>query len=117
MQKLIGVEFDQKPNDVEIYKSGVDRVISAVETEKVDSQTGEKRVVWVCDIDRYTLLEYVYFQESNYERTLSLINEASEIAANANKYADTVSAENEQLNVQLTQTQLALTEVFELMLG
>ena len=88
MQKLIGVEYDAKPNDIEIYKTGVDVTLSAVETEKVDSQTDEKRTVWICDIDRYTLLEYVYYQQSNYEKALATANEASEVAANADKKAE-----------------------------
>lgn len=89
MQKFIGVEYDKKPNDVEIYKTGVDITISAVETEKVDSQTGETRIVWICDIDRYTLLEYIYYQQNKYNT----------------------------LQNELTQTQVGLVEVYELVLG
>lgn len=89
MQKLIGVEFDKKPNDIEIYKTGADVVLSAVETTKTDGQNGEERVVWVCDIDRYTLLEYVYYQQ--------------------NKYST--------LQSELTQAQIGLVEVYELVLG
>lgn len=88
MQKLIGVEYDKKPNDIEIYKTGVDITLSAVETEKVDSQTGEERTVWICDIDRYTLLEYIYYQQSNYEKTLAVANEAGQVAANASDIAN-----------------------------
>ena len=88
MQKLTGVEYDKKPNDIEIYKTGVDITLSAVETEKVDSQTGETRTVWVCDIDRYTLLEYVYYQQGNYEKTLAVANEAGQVAANASEVAN-----------------------------
>lgn len=89
MQKLTGVEYDKKPNDIEIYKTGVDITLSAVETEKVDSQTGETRIVWICDIDRYTLLEYIYYQQSNYNT----------------------------LQNELTQAQIGLVEVYELVLG
>lgn len=88
MQKLTGVEYDKKPNDIEIYKTGVDITLSAVETEKVDSQTGETRTVWICDIDRYTLLEYVYYQQANYEKTLAVANEAGQVAADANETAN-----------------------------
>lgn len=89
MQKFVGVEYDHKPNDVEIYKTGVDIIVSCVETQKTDTQTGEQKVVWICDVDRYTLLEYVYYQQNQY-------------------------AAFEQ---DLTQTQVGLTEVYELILG
>lgn len=89
MQKLTGVEYDKKPNDIEIYKTGVDITLSAVETEKVGSQIGETRTVWVCDIDRYTLLEYIYYQQNKYNT----------------------------LQNELTQVQVGLVEVYELVLG
>ena len=89
MQKFIGVEYDKKPNDVEIYKTGVDITISAVETEKVDKQTGETKIIWICDIDRYTLLEYAYYQQNKYNT----------------------------LQSELTQAQIGLVEVYELVLG
>lgn len=95
MQQFIGVEYDHKPNDVEIWKSGVDVTLSAVETEKQDEQTGETRIVWICDIDRYTLQEYIYFQQSNYEEALRIANkanvtanEAKEIAQTGNEYTE-----------------------------
>ena len=89
MQKFVGVEYDHKPNDVEIYKTGVDVIVSCVETEKTDPQTQEVRTVWICDVDRYTLLEYVYYQQSKYD------------------------------NIQrdVTQTQVGLIEVYELLMG
>ncbi|MDD4533362.1 MAG: hypothetical protein PHC48_02675 [Prevotella sp.] len=89
MQKFIGVEYDKKPNDIEIYKTGADITISAVETEKIDQQTGETKTIWICDIDRYTLLEYVFYQQ--------------------NKYST--------LQSELTQAQFGLAEVYELVIG
>ena len=89
MQKLVGVEFGFKPNDVEIYKTGVDVIVNCVETQKTDTQTGEQKVVWICDVDRYTLLEYVYYQQNQYTA----------------------------FEQDLTQTQIGLTEVYELILG
>lgn len=89
MQQFIGVEYDHKPNDVEIWKSGVDVTLSAVETEKQDEQTGETRIVWICDIDRYTLQEYIYFQQSNYEEALRIANEANVTANEAKEIAQT----------------------------
>lgn len=89
MQQFRGVEYDHKPNDVEIWKSGVDVTLSAVETEKQDEQTGETRIVWICDIDRYTLQEYIYFQQSNYEEALRIANEANVTANEAKEIAQT----------------------------
>lgn len=87
MQQLRGVEYDYKPNNVEVWKSGVDVTLSAVETEKVDERAGGKRIVWVCDIDRYTLQEYIYFQQSNYEEALRIANEANTTANKAKEIA------------------------------
>lgn len=92
MQQFRGVEYDHKPNNVEVWKSGVDVTLSAVETEKVDEQAGGKRIVWVCDIDRYTLQEYIYFQQSNYEEALRIANEAN---ATANKAKEIAQAGND----------------------
>ena len=88
MQQFRGVEYDHKPNDVEVWKSGVDVTLNAVETEKIDEQSGDKRTVWICDIDRYTLQEYIYFQQSNYEEALRIANEAKEIAQTGNEYTE-----------------------------
>ncbi len=93
MQKFTGVEFSQKPAEVEVYKSGVDVFTSRVETKKTDEQTGEERTVWVCDVERYSLQEYIYVQQ--------------------NKFNDEVGA----VQNELAQTQLAITEVYELLLG
>lgn len=87
MQQFRGVEYDHKPNNVEVWKSGVDVTLSAVETERADEQTGDKRIVWVCDIDRYTLQEYIYFQQSNYEEALRIANEANTTANEAKEIA------------------------------
>ena len=89
MQKFVGVEYDHKPNDVEIYKSGVDIITKCVETEKEDTQSGTIRTVWICDVERYTLLEYIYAQQSKYDT----------------------------LQTELTQTQVGLAEVYELLIG
>lgn len=89
MQRLVGVEFGFKPNEVEIYKTGVDIITSCVETQKTDEQTGGQRIVWICDVDRYTLLEYVYYQQNQY-----------------------TAFEND-----LIQTKVGLTEAYELILG
>ena len=87
MQKFVDVEYDHKPNDIEIYKSGADVITKCVETQKEDEQSGTVRTVWICDVERYTLLEYIYVQQSKYDA----------------------------LTTELTQTQVGLAEVFEML--
>ena len=82
MQKFVDVEYDHKPNDIEIYKSGVEK-------QKEDEQSGTTRTVWICDVERYSLLEYIYVQQSKYDA----------------------------LTTELTQTQVGLAEVFEMLVA
>ena len=89
MQKFVDVEYDHKPNDIEIYKSGVDVITKCVETQKEDERSGTTRTVWICDVERYSLLEYIYVQQSKYDA----------------------------LTTELTQTQVGLTEVFEMLVA
>ena len=89
MQKFVDVEYDHKPNDIEIYKSGVDVITKCVETQKKDKQSGTTRTVWICDVERYSLLEYIYVQQSKYNA----------------------------LTTELTQTQVGLAEVFEMLVA
>ena len=89
MQKFVDVEYDHKPNDIEIYKSGVDVITKCVETQKEDEQSGKTRTVWICDVERYSLLEYIYVQQSKYDA----------------------------LTTELTQTQVGLAEVFEMLVA
>lgn len=89
MQKFVDVEYDHKPNDIEIYKSGVDVITKCVETQKEDEQSDAMRTVWICDVERYSLLEYIYVQQSKYDALMT----------------------------ELTQTQVGLTEVFEMLVA
>lgn len=89
MQKFVDVEYDHKPNDIEIYKSGVDVITKCVEIQKEDEQSGTTRTVWICDVERYSLLEYIYVQQSKYAA----------------------------LTTELTQTQVGLAEVFEMLVA
>ena len=89
MQKFVDVEYDHKPNDIEIYKSGVDVITKCVETQKEDEQSGTTITVWICDVERYSLLEYIYVQQSKYDA----------------------------LTTELTQTQVGLAEVFEMLVA
>lgn len=86
MQKFVDVEYDHKPNDIEIYKSGVDVITKCIETQKEDERFGTIRTVWICDVERYSLLEYIYVQQSKYDALIT----------------------------ELTQTQVGLAEVFEM---
>ena len=89
MQKFVDVEYDHKPNDIEIYKSGVDVITKCVETQKEDEQSDTTRTVWICDVERYSLLEYIYVQQSKYDA----------------------------FTTELTQTQVGLAEVFEMLVA
>ena len=89
MQKFVDVEYDHKPNDIEIYKSGVDVITKCIEKKKKDEQSGTTRTVWICDVERYSLLEYIYVQQSKYDA----------------------------LTTELTQTQVGLAEVFEMLVA
>lgn len=88
MQKLVDIEFDHKPNDIEVYKTGVDVITKCVETEKHDEMSGETRIVWVCDINRYESQEYIMYQMGQYS----------------------------SLEKQINDTQLALCDVYEMIL-
>lgn len=68
MQQFRGVEYNYKPEEVTVWKSGVDVTLSAVETTKIDEQTGLERTVWICDVDRYGLQEYIYVQQNQYNQ-------------------------------------------------
>lgn len=89
MQKFVGVEYDHKPNDIEIYKSGVDVITKCVETQKEYNPLCATVTMWICDVERYSLLEYVYVQQSKYDA----------------------------LTKELTQTQVGLAEVFEMLVA
>lgn len=90
MQKLYNVEFDHKPNEVEVYKTGVDVVTRCEEVVKPDDMSeGGTRTVWMCDLDRYESDEYIKYQ----------------------------MAQNKALEKQISDTQLALCDVYEMMLG
>ena len=89
MQNFVAVAYDHKPNDIEIYKSGLDVITKCVETQKEDEQSGTTRTVWICYVERYSLLEYIYVQQSKYDALTS----------------------------ELTQTQVGLAEVFEMLVA
>lgn len=89
MQKLLNVEFDHEPQSPVVYKTGVDVVTRCEKKQKVDPQDGTERTVWECDLDRYESDEYIKYQMAQYA----------------------------ELQAQVTQAQIGLTEVYELALG
>lgn len=89
MQRFENIEFDFEPQPIEVYKSSVDVFSRREKKDKVDSETGETMVKWECDFDRYDADEYIKLQMAN----------------------------NMALQKQLDDTQLALCDVYELILG
>lgn len=89
MQRFENIEFDFEPQPIEVYKSSVDVFSRREKKDKVDPETGETMVKWECDFDRYDADEYIKLQ----------------------------MAQNADLQEQVTQTQVALVEVYELILG
>lgn len=89
MQKLLNVEFDHEPQSPVVYKTGVDVVTRCEEKQKVDSQDGTERTVWECDLERYESDEYIKYQMAQYAA----------------------------LQEQLTQAQVGLVEVYEMLLS
>lgn len=88
MQRLRNIEFDHKPNDIEVYKTAVDVVTRCEEKQVEDQMTGEVRTVWECDLDRYESDEYIKYQMGQYKA----------------------------LEQQLTDTQMALCDVYEMLM-
>lgn len=89
MQRFENIEFDFEPQPIEVYKSSVDVFSRREKKDKVDPETGETMVKWECDFDRYDADEYIKLQMAN----------------------------NMALQKQLDDTQLALCDVYELILG
>lgn len=89
MQRLPNVEFDHEPQSPMVYKTGVDVVTRCEEKRKVDPQDGTERTVWECDLERYESDEYIKYQMAQYAA----------------------------LQEQLTQAQVGLVEVYEMLLS
>lgn len=88
MQVLLNVEFDHEPQSPVVYKSGVDVVTRCEQKQKVDPQDGTERTVWKCDLERYESDEYIKYQMDQYAA----------------------------LQQQLSDTQMALCEVYEMLI-
>ena len=85
MQLLSNVMYDDKPESVTVYPSMVDVVVACVPVNQKDEMTGKISVKWQCDIERYSTSEYI----------------------------DKLRIENANLSQQLTDTQVALCDVYE----
>lgn len=89
MQRLENVMYDEKPEDVVIGLSIVDVCISSEKVEEEDGVSGVKSTKWKCIIDRYT----------------------------SNEYIGVLQAANAALERQMTQAQVGIVEVYEMLLG
>lgn len=89
MQKLHDVMCDQKPEEVVVYPTSVMVLVSCEEVEVEDEMSGSKSTKYKCDIEQYDVDEY--------------IDKLQKVVADQDS--------------QMTQTQLALVEVYEMLLG
>ena len=87
MQLLSNVMYDDKPESVTVYPSMVDVVVACVPVNQKDEMTGKTSVKWQCDIERYSTSEYI----------------------------DKLRIENTNLSQQLTDAQVALCDVYEML--
>lgn len=89
MQLLKNVMYDDKPAEVTVWPTSVDVVTLIEPVNQVDETTGKTSVKYQCTVERYTTSEYI----------------------------DKLRAENASLSTQVTQAQVGLVEVYELLLG
>lgn len=89
MQSLTGVMYDSRPKDVTVSPTIIDVVTLCEPVNVKDEQTNKTYVKYKCDVERYTPIEYI----------------------------DKLRSENVSLSSQATQLELALVEVYEMILG
>lgn len=89
MQRLEGVIYDAKPDDITVHPTSVDVVQSCEEVEMEDEMTGDVSKKFKCDIERYTTSEYI----------------------------DVIQKQNGELEQQMTQAQVGIVEAYEMLLG
>ena len=87
MQLLNDVMYDARPESVTVYPSCVDVLTSCAEVQVEDEMSKEKQVKYKCDIERYDVHEYI----------------------------DKLQKDNASLNQQTTDTQIALCDVYEML--
>lgn len=89
MQLLVGIVYDAKPENVTVYPSCVDVVMSCTEIQVEDKESKEKQTKYQCDVERYEVHEYI----------------------------DKLQNVNADLAQQMTDTQVALCDVYEMIAG
>lgn len=89
MQRIENVMYDERPEKVVVGPTIVDVCISAEQVEETDETSGEKSIKWKCVIDRYT----------------------------SNEYIAVLHAKNVDLEQQMTEAQIGIVEVYEMLLG
>lgn len=89
MQLITGVMYDAKPDDVVVYPTSVYVLKNCTEVQVKDERTEETQTKYQCDVEVYDVTEYI----------------------------DVLQKTNTDLNTQMTQTQIGLAEVYELLLS
>lgn len=87
MQRLTNVMCDEKPQDVTVWPTIVDVLISGHEETVTDKESGTKQKKWICMIDRYEKDEYI----------------------------KKLSDENSNLSTEVQNSYIALTELYEML--
>lgn len=89
MQRFENVMYDEQPAQVVVGPTIVDVCVSSEQVEEQDNMSGTKSIKWKCTIDRYT----------------------------SNEYIAILNAKNVELEQQMTQAQVGIVEVYEMLLG
>lgn len=87
MQRLTNVMCDEKPQDVTVWPTIVDVLVSGHEETVTDKESGAKQKKWICMIDRYEKDEYI----------------------------KKLSDENSDLSTEVQNSYIALTELYEML--
>lgn len=89
MQRMKDVMYDEKPEQVVVYPTSVRVLVDSEEVQEQDEMTGETSTKFKCTIDVYNVDEYI----------------------------GSLQTQISTQDAQMTQTQLALVEVYEMLLG
>ena len=89
MRLIKDVMYDAEPEKVTVYPTSVVVVKTCKEVEVRDEQSKETQTKFQCDVEMYDVSEYI----------------------------DMIQKDNSSLNQQVTDCQVALAEVYELVLG
>lgn len=89
MRVIRDVMYDEKPEQVTVFPTSVDVLVSAELIEMHDDMTGDDYTKWKCTVNRYETGEYI----------------------------ENLQNANDALEVELTSTQVAVAECYELIIG